>query len=242
MFIHQKTIIIILTLFLFNCNTNKHGIRIKSFFYHNGISRFIIHSKKVACLGDSLTSAGYPTYLQNLCGSKYVVDNFGVGGNTVEMMMNRIRKNNSKVNNKITATDRIIGAKDYNYILILGGINNIMPLQCSNVIASDIISSLSNLYSTIKSYNHGIKIIAVTLTPFGNYIQWTMNTQIKLKKINKWILSKPQNVDYVIDLYSALVVNNYEFNPKLTIDGLHPNADGCYFFANYLWNNLFKNL
>lgn len=106
--------------------------------------------------------------------------------------------------------------------------------------ASNVINSLKDIYSTCKNYNLGIIVIAVTITPCGNYILWNKLLQKKINMINNWILSKPANVDYSLDLYNTVVVNNYNFNPVLTDDGLHPNDSGCELIANYLWNNLLE--
>lgn len=194
----------------------------------DNIDHYPFQIKKTACLGDSLTyvSGGYPSYLEELC-PKIKFDNFGIGGNTPESMYVRLREYNTDFEKKI------IGLHDYDCIIILGGTNGHTNVQM-------VIQSLIYIYAKCKQ--NKLLVIACTIPPLGRSIGETSRTLECVNQINRWILSKPYNVDIVVDLYSALVVNGIDFNYNLTFDGEHPNIEGSKFIAKIFYDNIFSKL
>ncbi len=47
-------------------------------------------------------------------------------------------------------------------------------------------------------------VVAMTLTPWKGFPSWTPWHQDGTELINKWLLSMPENVDVVVDIYTLL--------------------------------------
>ena len=158
----------------------------------------ILQNHQVYVMGDSLSNNTYESALTNLLGSSWNVNSKGIGGNTTTQMLDRF------------SADVIVG--DAEYVVILGGINDVL----AGVSASTIQSNLQSMYTA--AHNNGSKVIAITITPFKNHTSWTSGFQAVVDDVNSWITSASANVDYKIDAYSILE------NPSDT-DTLLPTYD-----------------
>jgi lysophospholipase L1-like esterase len=140
----------------------------------------------VYVLGDSLTYATtYSGQLAADLGAGWAVRNRGVGGNTTAQMLERL-------------TPEVLAAADGEYIVVLGGINDVV----GDVAAATIESNLQAIYTAAQAA--GLVVVAVTLTPFKTNTYWSSGRQTVLDTVNTWILNTAGHVDYAIDAYSVL--------------------------------------
>lgn len=186
----------------------------------------------VYCIGDSITyglgcsPAGmYETTLQSLLDTlpleSWTVYNKGIGGNTTAQMLARFN------------TD-VLSHSDCEYVLIWGGINDVGA-------GYDISIPEANLQAMFtQAHNAGIKVVSLNVSPL-NY-QWTPTKRAAIKNINAWIAHTAINIDYKVDVYSALAIpdpNNPgydELNPAYTIDGVHLTCTGYDLTANVVFH------
>ncbi len=145
------------------------------------------------CMGDSITYgvgcevSSYENTLHTLLKASYPNDtwtlyNEGVGGETTAQMLARFYTG-------------VTSHPDCKYVLIWGGINDIMG--GANV--SLIESNLQSMYSLAHAAK--IKVVALYLTPTS----WcTPTMEVKLKTINSWIQSTAQYIDFRLDVYTLL--------------------------------------
>ncbi|HII38656.1 TPA: peptidoglycan DD-metalloendopeptidase family protein [Candidatus Micrarchaeota archaeon] len=174
-------------------------------------------NSRIGAMGDSITEAGareggYLQRLQGLCQGA-VFEGHGISGQGTNRMRERF------------ASDII--ARHYDYVIILGGINNIGgPVD-------RIKTDLQSMYDA--AHEAGIRVIAVTVTPWKGWqtgpggTDWNQERQQKTDELNEWILSRPRNVDVVADAYSALEdPQNQDAMRReyYNADHLHPNAAG----------------
>ena len=168
---------------------------------------------KIYCMGNSITAAGYyESYLEFLLGSDWAVINKGISGQWTAEMLARFNKD-------------IIAPGDAEYVIILGGVNDM--IHGSGDSTKTIEANLEAMYS--MAHNAGIKVVAITLSPFKAYSGWTADRQATLDSVNVWMLAKPANADFVIDGYAKLG-NPAKPDSLLPIydsgDGLHPSVTG----------------
>jgi lysophospholipase L1-like esterase len=140
----------------------------------------------VYCMGDSLTWSCSP-YLSQFFGSGYVVYNLGIGGNRTGQMLARF-------------TDSVITPEDSRFVVILGGINDLV--HATESVVATIEGNLQAMYTA--AHAAGIKVVAVTITPFKGSTSWTVARQAEADTINAWILNTASDVDYRINAYAAL--------------------------------------
>jgi lysophospholipase L1-like esterase len=164
----------------------------------------------IYCMGDSQTSADYPPLLQTSLGSTYTVIDRGVGGNTTTDMIARF------------ATD-ITNYSNVDYVIIMAGTNDIL----NNTPVTTIEANLQIMYNL--AHAKGAKVIALTITPMGGSSLYNPTHGADVILVNTWIKTKPTNVDYVVDTYTAMLDPDNPV-PSLrsgdTIDGLHYSATG----------------
>ncbi len=191
---------------------------------------------QVYAIGDSQTANGvYCRTIDTLLGSNWYVNNKGIQGQTTAEFLVRF------------STD-VTGHKDAEYVIILGGINDVV----TDVTASTIETNLQTMYTA--AHNDGIRVIASTLLPFKGYTLWTSTRQTTLLAVNAWILSTAINVDYKIDAYTAFndPANTGTMLPAYygpSPDYLHPGLFGYHtlgvlFYNNTTWtpnNTIFDN-
>ena len=163
----------------------------------------------VPCMGNSILNAGTPAQLNILLKSQRTAVNVATGGDTTVDMIARF-------------TADVINDADAEYVVILGGVNDILTLSAS---AADIETRLQTMYTA--AHNAGLKVIACYMTPWKNNTNWTSDKQATTDSVNTWIPTAI-NVDYVIDTYTALEdpANADELLPAYDSgDGLHPKIN-----------------
>jgi len=153
------------------------------------VSQYYVQPRRehtVYCLGDSLTAtATYPARLETNLGVGWSVLNKGLSGNTTTQMAARL-------------TADIVQAGDAEYVVVLGGINDI----AQGVDAATIETNLQTIYTAIAAA--GVKVVACTITPFKGNTNWTAGKQTVLDTVNAWILGTATGIDYAVDTYDAL--------------------------------------
>lgn len=147
----------------------------------------------IRTMGDSLTEgslgslgAPYQATLETLLGAAWAVRNAGVAGNTTAQMVARF-------------TTDILDYDDAEYVVILGGINDICNAGAD---APAVEANLQAMYSAAKAT--GLVAVAVTILPFKTSAVWTAPRQAVVDAVNAWILNTATDVDYRIDAYTAL--------------------------------------
>lgn len=159
-------------------------------------------------MGDSITEFDeYQSALSSLLNNVFTIVNLGLGHDITHNMIKRF----SEVTN---------GSGEY--VIIMAGVNDIK----NGASSAGVEKNLQTMYNL--AHNAGLKIIALTVTPFKGYGKWTSNAQSVEDEVNAWIQGAA-NVDYVIDTYSVLVDPE---NPNRMLplydrgDHLHPNLKG----------------
>jgi len=170
---------------------------------------------RVGAMGDSITAARSPNYLDRLhdrCPGM-LFEGRGISGQGTTAMRERF------------ASD--IVSRSYDDVIIFGGINSLGGS------VDQVKADLQAMYNA--AHEARMRVIAVSVTPWKGWtvgprgLDWTEERQRKTDELNEWILSRPRNVDVVVDVYSALEdPNNADALKPEYDDGrhLHPNAAG----------------
>ena len=143
---------------------------------------FQIPVSKIYCMGDSLTEAGvYETELVALLGSGWETINLGRSGDKTSDMFARFQAD-------------VIDRGDADYVLIWGGV-----VDLYSPTTEDTETYLQAMYT--MAHNTGIKVVAVNIIPLSDI---TDPNKIRLLEINSWISVTAINVDYLVDVYTAI--------------------------------------
>lgn len=179
---------------------------------------------RVACVGDSITEgSGYPSKLQTMLGSDYIVGNFGVCGSTVSQ--NSIRPYMNQ--------DSFKQAKDFipDIVVIMLGTNdaNHEITQSTDEFESD----YSQLIDSFQQLN-GDQSIWVAISPpiFSTTSNWN-NTYLAND-----IIPQIDSVAKHMDLPTINIYDAFEDRADYFVDGIHPNSDGATLIASTIFNNL----
>ncbi len=150
---------------------------------------------QVACLGDSLTAL-FPGYVDAMraslgntdaCGVAVV--NHGVGSETISQLRTR--------------WDANVENGGYRALLLLGGINDIKFASAGG--ANAIWPDFTAIYD--EALTAGMKIVACTVTPFGNHTQWSATRQTELLALNALIagyVAQHAGVTALVDGYTLM--------------------------------------
>ncbi len=179
----------------------------------------------VVCMGDSITygfcgnGTSYPSILQSRL-SGAVIHNAGECGDQTYEMLARF--------------DRDVISHHPNFVIIMGGINDLLLGQPEQVIEDDLAVMCKN------SIQNGITPVLCSITPM-TYVP--RNLKIKTNNLNKWILSYSNVQGYkVIDFNSVLGDDHDNLRQEYDSgDGCHPNAAGYVAMGNSIDINLFKH-
>jgi len=179
---------------------------------------------RVGVIGDSLTAGwrGYDTYVKALIDAtiehlpNYKFFNHGVGANTSTKMARRFQ------------TDII--RKGYNEVIILGGVNDLSSGHKPETVKKNLLE----MYKAAKE--KGLRVIAVTITPWGtfqdrpgNKKRFPKDVQEKTIALNQWIREQRSKgiVHEVIDLYPKMVdKDGRSLKKEFRGDGIHPSRAG----------------
>ncbi len=176
---------------------------------------------RVACVGDSITaSTEYPSDLQALLGSHYMVGNFGVNGSTVQLDSWEPYMNQSEFQNALDFKPNIV-------IIMLGTNDDLQMLRPSN---STFEGDYIKLVSAFQQLQSKPRIWIVTPPPIfsnssdlsGPYLGGTVVPKIE-ELANKMNLP-------LIDVYTAFGNHSEYF-----VDGVHPNSQGAALIASEVY-------
>lgn len=198
------------------------------------ITAFIIYSYKkpsstssisirVACVGDSLTqNTEYPIDLWTLLGfSNYTLENFGVGGTTVNLISQTPYMNTTAYQNAL--------AFQPNIVIIMLGTNDAQPgLEQYN---TTFVGDYVKLVDSFKALSSNPKIWIVLPPPiFGNK-NGTIDPAYFASTIIPLIEQVANETNLpTINVYSALANYSSDFP-----DGIHPNNAGAQIIANTIY-------
>lgn len=183
----------------------------------NTISIQRLHA--VYCVGDSITDTTETVWLNTLLGASWIVRDLGVPGNRASQMLARF-------------TAEVINPADAEYVVILGGINDVSAGES----AAAIQGSLQSMYTA--AHNAGMKVVALTITPFKGVAWWTSGKQTIVDTVNTWIATSANYVDYVIDTFAVMedpatpdtLLPAYDSG-----DHLHPSSAGSQAIADAIY-------
>lgn len=215
--------------------TKQLGSRIKNGFILlliTGFGGLLQAQTKVACVGNSITygyglssSQAYPSVLQNLLGTDYIVGNFGVSARTLLKKGDRPYWNEPAYQQALAFNPDIV--------IIMLGTNDSKSINWGkhgnefNQDYTDLINSFRNLGSNPEIY--------ICILPPAQNVGWNILNSVINDEINPAIMAVAQkNATNVIDVYSV-----FESKSSLIMaDGVHPNAAGAEALAKKVKNNI----
>ena len=183
----------------------------------------------VYCMGDSLSDpsiSSYPEALGVLLGPNWIVHSEGISGQSTEQMLARFN-------------DSIVAPGYGKYVIIWGGVNDAGE-GVDNLTTK---SSLQSMYS--MAHSKGIKVAAVTISPFKGASSWTQERGNQAVDVNTWIMQSATDIDYRIDAYTLL---NDPNNPGALLgaydDGVthvHLSANGYQAIAKAIYDTVWQH-
>jgi lysophospholipase L1-like esterase len=188
-------------------------------------NRTISHgSVLVACAGDSITEgSGYPSELQNLLGSNYIVRNFGVSGASVMVESGKPYVNLTAFQDAENFLPEIV--------VIMLGTNDARSYSLPHI--GNFVSEYENLISVFQGLTSKPEIFLVRPPPVFNNslgLNGTIFVQDVIPRIEQVAtdLRLP-----LIDVYSVLISHSAYFP-----DGVHPNGEGAEIIATVVNNGI----
>ena len=211
-------------------------------------------ARAVVTLGDSITDGAASTRNANLRWPNVLAERLkqekglenvavldeGIGGNRV--------LNEQSGPSALSRFDRdVLGQNGVKYLMILEGINDIGRLAMGRMIAPEDEITAQNLEHALtqianRAHEHGIKVYAATLTPYGGAGYWSEKGEQVRKEYNDWIRTSSV-FDGVVDFakITADPANPDRFNPAYDSgDHLHPNDAGYKAMGEGIDLKLFK--
>lgn len=186
------------------------------------------YGKVLGCLGDSITQGvgnnnhSWVDKMQSMCGFKSVY-NYGVSGNTIEQMHDRIDAMESTLD----------------YITLLGGTNNALWSNSQSI--ADFKASFDSLVSSIIEKYPTSKVLGI-IPPKYNYSSGdtTRNWNVPTSPNNLKLIDFVNAEIEIYSKYSVPIVNLFtccniqpDINAQkngLMPDGVHPNQKGYFDF------------
>lgn len=167
-----------------------------------------------ACLGDSITAnaSGYVTKLQTRYQPARVIKNHGISGYRSDHVYSLVWTPSVKTGG-------------YRQISLMVGINDIVQ----GVSAATINANLDLIYD--EALARSMHVVAITVSPFGNYASWTSGLQTVLETVNSHIATKVAANPSMMRLIDAYAFMGDSDATKLKAaydngDGLHWNEAG----------------
>jgi lysophospholipase L1-like esterase len=165
--------------------------------------------KRVVFMGDSITDAwGHPTGVF-FPGKPYV--NRGISGQTTPQMLVRFWPDVIALQPKV--------------VVILAGTNDIAG-NTGPTTPSSIENNLMAMADLARA--NGIRVVMASILPAAAY-PWKpgIDPRPEISAVNSWMRDLCEKEHYLyLDYYSAMVDSNQGMKKELTIDGVHPNAEG----------------
>jgi len=191
------------------------------------LTSLVFSQKKIACIGNSITSGyglpnpiteSFPSQLQQLLGSGYIVFNYGYSG---AVLLNNFPLSyiNSPIYNPSIS-------QHYDLIIITLGTNDTQQLYhpaIDNFISD--YKALINKYDNFPSQDPPICIIGIP-PPISPTWSLSRSTYLIEQVIPRIQSMASQTNNSIANFYNALKDKEYLF-----IDGKHPNVEGAYIMA-----------
>ena len=176
---------------------------------------------RVACVGDSITaSTEYPSDLQALLGSHYVVGNFGVNGSTVQLDSWEPYMNQSEFQNALDFKPNIV-------IIMLGTNDDLQMLRPSNSTFEDDYIKLISAFQQLQSKP---RIWIVTPPPiFSN------SSDLSIPYFGGTIVPKIEELANKMNLPLIDVYTAFDGHSEYFVDGVHPNSQGAALIASEVY-------
>ena len=172
---------------------------------------------RVLCIGNSITAnGGYVNYLRYKC--KQPFDNMGIAGAPTRLLRSTFKSIRKK--------------EIYKDLIILGGVNNIIDIK-------SVTNDLQWIYTTAKE--NGIRVIALTITPWKGYKTWNKDKQKNTDAVNKWIMTQAKDIDIRVDTYTPMEASwrKDRLKKEFRDDSLHPNSEGQKFLGEIIYKAAF---
>ena len=198
---------------------------------------------QVAAIGDSLTDVRshggkYLAYLRDRCPESRF-DNYGKGGESVEMMRRRFTRD-------VMGHPRF-PKPAYTHVIVFGGVNDVLGDTMHGRTPKKIEHDIDTMYSLAREAR--IKVIGITLSPWGGYTQlYTPRRAAATREVNQWILSQLRlgKIDYAIDAHELLSCGDAEklcadYEMRWIRDGLHFNQDAHARLGQALYETVFSD-
>ncbi len=193
---------------------------------------------KVACIGDSITygltiedreNNSYPSVLQSLLGSDYLVGNFGKSGATLLYKGHRPYVQQEEYKQAIDFKADIA--------VIHLGINDTDPRDWPPY-GDEFLNDNQKLITSLRETNQDMRIIIARMTPIvHNHPRFNSGTKQWHALIQKEIEQVAVNMGVeLIDFHEPL----YKF-PNLIPDNVHPNKEGAKILANVVYSQISGN-
>lgn len=172
----------------------------------------------VAAVGDSLTDARsrggrYLALLRERC-PQSVFENFGRGGDMVNMMRRRFESD---------FTPRV---SEFTHLLIFGGVNDLYSDLSAGRTPARVEADLTFMYDA--AHAHGLRVVALTVAPWGGFRHYNERRGAATRELNDWIRAARARgaVDHVVDAYALLSCGDPEV---LCPEYMRPSRDGLHF-------------
>lgn len=170
----------------------------------------------IAFLGDSIVQNVFYNHgdWNTLLGRKDCV-NYGIGSQTTVHCLNRIDE---------------IAKKHYSQLVLLCGINDIG----SGYTKEEIVGRVEAMFDAVREKNPGIRFVIISVLPTTSaFFRGAQDRMIALDADLKAYADAHGDVDFA-DCYNDFVGADGYCRDGLTMDGLHPNADGYAIVAEKL--------
>jgi lysophospholipase L1-like esterase len=202
-------------------------------------NRYGFAAGNVACLGDSITQGSatrgvYPTRLAELLGSTWRVTNYGVSGAFVNQSVAADNMYNDQWLNGTTGAKR----RRYNWIVCLGGVNNIRNFTPTGSTQSDHDNDAATIFALYDDLLNEIiaeplaRLVLCTVMPFKGDSAWSADQQGILLAFNTLIrnyAAAHSANTYLVDLYAIMgsPVDSAALATPYNLDNLHPIKAGA---------------
>lgn len=169
---------------------------------------------RIVLMGDSITFHWTPEYLP--ASSSLNLINRGIPGQNTTQMLLRFE-------------DDVIALKPA-AVVILGGTNDLRAYVGDPAAAGpDMIERMARNVTAMAdiAQGRGVKVILCAVPPVGTDHVKLARDPGTIVKVNAWLRSFAQSRDLPFVDYHAVLANATEDLPsRLSVDGIHPNADG----------------
>lgn len=210
--------------------------RTTSFWFLDGLDVRTDVAGSVAFLGDSITEGGgstpeadhrWPDFLADRMLAqprplRFGILNAGMGGN-------RLLRDHFKPGQGVSALARlerdVLTQTGVTAVFLHEGVNDILQ-DPSEYDAEQLIAAYRQVVQ--RSHDHGLKVVAATITPFQGWSRWTPEREAVRAGVNHWIRTSGE-ADAVVDFDAVLrdQANPLRLAPEYDSgDHLHPGDEG----------------